>query len=311
MPVAHTGGVAHHAAGTPPPAARKAVHGAPAHVRRAMVIVLLLAGLGLLAWAITTAPVQAVDRTLFLFVQDHLRGAWLDGVMVHVTMLGDAAIVLLLLLWTAVAVRRPFLTETLLSLVAVAATVGWLKHLIGRLRPSQVIEGLHLLGPHLGNLSFPSGHTTTAVAVAGVVGHRFPRLRWLLYPAAAAVGISRIYNGVHYPGDVLAAALLGTAIALATIEAAPLITWLTDRLRLHHTDPRGRTIHTVLFALMGLLLVWQAFKTKQVPDTWRWPLLIIGLITCLTALLRARRRLRGWRWYQRLVTRDTGTPPAP
>jgi len=304
MPVAHTGGVAHHAAGTPPPATRKAVHGAPAHVRRAMVIALLVAALALLTWAITTAPAQSVDRALFLFVQDHLRGAWLDGVMVHVTMLGDAAIILLLLLWTTVVVRRPFLTEALVSLVAVAATVGWLKHFIGRLRPSQVLDGLHILGPHLGNLSFPSGHTTTAVAVAGVVGHRFPRLRLALYPAAAAVGVSRIYNGVHYPGDVLAGLLLGSAIALATIEAVPLITWLTDRLHLHHTEPRGRTLHTVLFALMGLLLVWQAFKTKQVPDSWRWPLFAIGLITCLTALLRARRRLRGWRWYRRIVKID-------
>jgi len=311
MPVAHTGGVAHHAAGTPPPAARKAVHGAPAHVRRAMVITLLVAALALLAWAITTSPAQSVDRALFLFVQDHLQTAWLDRVMVHVTMLGDAAVILLLLLWAAVVLRRPLLTEPLLALVAVAATVGWLKHLVGRLRPSQVIEGLHLLGPHLGNLSFPSGHTTTAVAVAGVVGHRFPRLRWLLYPAAAAVGISRIYNGVHYPGDVLAGTLLGSAIALTIIEATPVTGWLTDRFHLHHTEPRGRTLHTLILGLMGLLLVWQAFKTKQVPDTWRWPLMVIGLITCLTVLLRTRRRLRGWRWYQRLVTRDTGTPPAP
>jgi len=304
MPVAQTGGVVRHAAGTKPTAAHKLVPDTPAHLRRAVVIALLVAALALLTWAITTAPAQSVDRTLFLFVQDHLRAVWLDRVMVHVTMLGDAAIVLLLLLWTAVVIRRPFLTEVLLTLAAVAATVEWLKHFIGRLRPSQVLDGLHILGPHLGNLSFPSGHTTTAVAVAGVVGHRFPRLRLLLYPAAAAVGVSRIYNGVHYPGDVLAGALLGSAIALTIIEAAPLITWLTDRLHLHHTEPRGRTLHTVLLGLMGLLLVWQAFKTKQVPDTWRWPLLIIGAVTCLTALLRARRRLRGWRWYRRIVKID-------
>jgi len=301
MPVAHTGGVAHHAAGTPPPAARKAVPGAPAHVRRAVVVALLVAALALLTWAITTAPAQSLDRTLFLFVQHHLRAPWLDRVMVHVTMLGDAAIVLVLLLWTAVVIRRPFLTEALLSLVAVAVTVEWLKHLIGRLRPSQVIDGLHILGPHLGNLSFPSGHTTTAVAIAGVVGHRFPRLRMALYPAAAAVGVSRIYNGVHYPGDVLAATLLGSAIALTIIEAQPLTTWLTDRLHLHHTESLGRTLHGVLFALIGLLLVWQAFKTKQVPDSWRWPLLIIGLITCLTAYLRTRPTLNRCKWYRQAV----------
>ena len=275
----------------------------PPRLRRAFCLALLLAALALLAAAITTAPAQAVDRALFLFVQHHLRVAWLDQVMVHVTMLGDAAVELLLLLWAATWVRRSFLTEPVVALVAVGISVGWLKHLIGRLRPSQVLDDLHILGPHLGNLSFPSGHTTTAVAVAGVLGHRFPRLRWFLYPAAAAVGLSRIYNAAHYPADVLAGALLGSAIALATIEAAPLITWLTDRLHLHHTELRGRALHTVLLGLLGLLLVWQAFKTKEVPDSWRWPLLIIGLLTCLVALWRTRQGVRRWSWYQRLVTR--------
>ncbi|NCO58438.1 MAG: hypothetical protein COW73_07750 [Nitrospirae bacterium CG18_big_fil_WC_8_21_14_2_50_70_55] len=267
------------------------VIGSPPHRRRALALALLLAALALLAWALTTAPAQRFDHALFLAVQHHLRTPSLDRVTVHVTMLGDAAVVLLLLLWAAMVVRRPFLTEALLSLVATAAAVGWLKHLVCRLRPSQVITGLHLLGPHLGNLSFPSGHTTTAVAIAGVVGHRFPRLRPLLYLTAAAVGVSRVYNAVHFPGDVLAAALLGAAIALATLAAAPRINRLTGHLHLHHTDPAGRALHTLLLALMGTLLVWQAFKTKQVPDSWRWPLLLIGLITCATALGRTRRQL--------------------
>ncbi len=269
----------------------------PPRLRRAAWLAALLTALACVALAVTTGPVASVDRALFLFVQHHLRVAWLDGVMAQLTMLGDAAVCLLLLLWAAVALRRPLLTEPIVALVAVGVSVGWLKHLVGRLRPSQVIPNLHLIGPHLGNLSFPSGHTTTAVALAALLGHRYPRLRPLLWPLAAGVGLSRIYNGVHYPLDVLAGALLGSAIALTVVQLAPALTWLTDRLHLHHTEPRGHRLHTTLLALMGMLLVWQAFKTKQVPDPWRWPLFIIGLITCLTAYLRTRR----YKWYRRAV----------
>lgn len=273
----------------------------PPRLRRAAWLAALLTALACLTLAVTTGPVARLDRALFLFVQHHLWVAWLDGVMAQLTMLGDAVVCLLLLLWAAVVVRRPLLTEPIVALLAVAGAVGWLKHLVARLRPSQVIPNLHLIGPHLGNLSFPSGHTTTAVALAAILGRHHPHLRPLLWTLAAGVGLSRIYNGVHYPLDVLAGALLGTAIALAVDQLAPTLTGLTDRLHLHHTEPRGHGLHTALLALMGLLLVWQAFKTKQVPDPWRWPLFIIGTITCLTACLRTRPTLNRYKWYRRTV----------
>ncbi len=273
-------------------------------LRRGAWLAALLAALALLALAVTTAPVAAADRGLFLLVQHHLRVAWLDGVMEQLTMLGDAGVWLLLLLGAAVVVRRPLLTEPIVALLAVAASVGWLKHLVARLRPSQAIPGLHLIGPHLGNLSFPSGHTTTAVALAGVLGHRYPRLRPLLWPLAVGVGRSRIYKGVHYPLDVLGGALLGSAIAVAINLASPALTWLTDRLHLHHTEPRGHAIHTLLIALMGLLLVWQAFRTRQVPDAWRWPLFLTGLAACVLALLRLRATLLHRPTYRRLTHQD-------
>ncbi|WP_051732732.1 phosphatase PAP2 family protein [Kitasatospora phosalacinea] len=58
--------------------------------------------------------------------------------------------------------------------------------------------------------SFPSGHTASAFAFAtGVASH----LPWAAAPLgllAASVGYSRVHTGVHYPGDVVAGALLGT-----------------------------------------------------------------------------------------------------
>lgn len=63
--------------------------------------------------------------------------------------------------------------------------------------------------------SFPSGHTTTAFAFAFVVG--FLSVRWfpLVLAIAAAVGVSRITVGMHYPTDVLGGVVVGTLGAYA------------------------------------------------------------------------------------------------
>ena len=62
--------------------------------------------------------------------------------------------------------------------------------------------------------SFPSGHTASAAAFSGIVDRAYPKLWLPINGLAAAVGFSRVYTGVHYPGDVLAGWLLGKSVAL-------------------------------------------------------------------------------------------------
>ncbi len=66
--------------------------------------------------------------------------------------------------------------------------------------------------------SFPSGHTATAFNLATTMSINYPH--WYvavpIYSWAALVGASRMYNGVHYPSDVAAGAVLGVASAIAT-----------------------------------------------------------------------------------------------
>jgi undecaprenyl-diphosphatase len=60
--------------------------------------------------------------------------------------------------------------------------------------------------------SFPSGHSASAAAFASSASSVVPALGLPLGAAAAAVGYSRVHSGVHYPGDVVAGAVVGTSV---------------------------------------------------------------------------------------------------
>lgn len=69
------------------------------------------------------------------------------------------------------------------------------------------------LTPTVSRLSFPSAHATTSFAAAAAYRGLAPSRA--LYGAALLFALTRPYLGVHYPSDVVAGALLGTALGLA------------------------------------------------------------------------------------------------
>jgi undecaprenyl-diphosphatase len=110
-----------------------------------------------------------------------------------------------------------------LASVAVTATVVNLgfKPLGRRPRPDRATEQVpvarHVRMPS--STSFPSGHSAAAFAFATGVGHVLPPAAIPLRGLAALVAYSRVHTGVHYPGDVVAGALIGTVLAQLTTHA--------------------------------------------------------------------------------------------
>jgi len=80
-------------------------------------------------------------------------------------------------------------------------------------RPRPVLEGLPPLGGAPSSLSFPSAHATSSFACATAMTRIAPEAAFL-FLLAGAIAVCRPYLGMHYPSDVIAGAILGTALGL-------------------------------------------------------------------------------------------------
>ena len=122
---------------------------------------------------------------------------------------------------------------------------GGLTHLVKQAmplpRPASVLAAaeLHVVGPRLFLRSMPSGHAMTACAVVCILfltGGPFWRRPWVLASGAmlaAAIGLSRLVSGAHWPADVVAGAALGVAAGCVSVHLAELTqtaAWLATSL---------------------------------------------------------------------------------
>ena len=123
--------------------------------------------------------------------------------------------------------RRRLLEAGVLALVAAggALLVGALvSHLVDRSRPFVGHPQIHAFLHHAADPGFPSDHATAAFAIAVTL---VLRLGWAGAPvvaAAIALAVSRVLLGLHYPGDVLAGALIGSLAAVAVCGLAGSLT---------------------------------------------------------------------------------------
>tara|TARA_S200000501_G_scaffold49435_2_gene39656 strand:- start:4935 stop:5534 length:600 start_codon:yes stop_codon:yes gene_type:complete len=93
-----------------------------------------------------------------------------------------------------------------------------LKPFFERVRPSHMsIEGLNLLVSKGGKWSMPSNHASNMFSLAVILSYFYGRFKVILFFLATVIAISRVYVGVHYPGDVIIGALIGYIISWTVI----------------------------------------------------------------------------------------------
>ena len=105
--------------------------------------------------------------------------------------------------------------------IVAASLYRTLKRWTRRPRPFRAHADITAYIAPLDEFSFPSGHTLHAVSFSVVALAYFPMLAPLLLTFTVLVALSRVVLGLHYPSDVLAATLVGTALGLASLWLAP------------------------------------------------------------------------------------------
>ena len=192
-----------------------------------------------------------MDQRLFFLINRDWTTPALDRCMAAASSfdvwLPFLLMLVVLVAWKGQAHARWFLVCLGLVLTINDALIGnALKHLVHRPRPFQAVAGVRQLDldhrahprfvalwhpvdarvstdfsvvaalPEAGR-SFPSNHTTNNFCAATVLTIFYRRRGWLWFPVAVLVGYSRVYTGAHWPGDVLASAVLAVAWTLAAL----------------------------------------------------------------------------------------------
>jgi undecaprenyl-diphosphatase len=122
-----------------------------------------------------------------------------------------------------------FIAVGLAILLADKTTSALMKPFFERLRPCHdpALEGLiHNYGKCGGMYGFASSHAANSFAIATIMSlalsHRYFAIRWL-FVWAIFFSYTRIYLGVHYPGDVIVGGLVGIISALIAFYALKIL----------------------------------------------------------------------------------------
>lgn len=210
---------------------------------------------------VALAILLAVDGNIALFyAMNKLMSHASDVFWTHLCLLGDGKIALFFVL--PFLGRRPDIVwQFILAVLLVTLWVQGMKEIFSHVRPPGLLpmESFHLIGPALQNNAFPSGHTTSAFLLAGLLCLQ-PVHRWLKFAVlllAVLVGFSRIASGVHWPLDVLGGSLGGWLVAMGAV-------WLSQYWRAG-LNLRGQRAFALLLTILS---VWAAWSLWQGDDNY-------------------------------------------
>ncbi|MBU3112592.1 phosphatase PAP2 family protein [Clostridium lacusfryxellense] len=156
--------------------------------------------------------IQNFDNFILLYIKDNMHGPIIDKVMVVSSYLGNGGMVWIIIIALLVISKKyrriGFMVLAALILSTILGDIV-LKNVVKRIRPSATIPAINLLIARPLSYSFPSGHTTSSFAVAGILARYFKDYAVEFFSLASLIAFSRLYLYVHYPTDILGGIILG------------------------------------------------------------------------------------------------------
>lgn len=159
---------------------------------------------------------QNMDMKLLQMIHSIFQNDLFDRLMPMITKLGDKGMIWIILAFGLLC-SKSYRHVGILALLSLALSTligeGFIKHMIGRDRPFVGVPDIQLLIKAPITYSFPSGHTASSFAVAGVLANKLKKYKIPILCLATAIAFSRLYLFVHYPSDILAGVILGLGSA--------------------------------------------------------------------------------------------------
>ena len=156
-----------------------------------------------------------MDTLVFNWINGLPHTEWLDRVVVAVSNFQqtESLIVFCAVFFLGVLFRKPRLCLAIailfLAFVAVDNLVGGLKVVFNKPRPLQTLQNVHVIGGSPRGSSFPS-FQAALVALLFVYTYLLTKKHLFIFAGLVVlVGFSRVYQGFHYPGDILIGWVLG------------------------------------------------------------------------------------------------------
>lgn len=179
---------------------------------------------------VASGATSAIDESVNKYAKSIEGNPSLDAVMIGITTMGDVATLLLFAIAITIVRRtRKAGMIFLISIVALAIVVMYLKPLVGRAAPQYAfVPAIKLpenfgiesdsLAPFAAPFSYPSGHVSRATALAFIVGYLLYKKSkvagYAIWAFPVMIAITRVYAQQHFPTDLVGGFLIGMIMSV-------------------------------------------------------------------------------------------------
>lgn len=163
---------------------------------------------------------QNIDFFILDYIYKNFKCSFLDFVFPKITALGDGGIIWIILGIVFLCLKKYRKTGIgIMFALVLGVIIGnlFLKNIVTRIRPFDLVEGINLLINAPKDFSFPSGHTLSSISSATVIFMNNKKIGIYFLILAVLIAFSRLYLYVHFPSDVIGGAVLGVIIGIFSV----------------------------------------------------------------------------------------------